>query len=107
MEPDAKKSVRQQTGEMVGDIAGEVKHEAYNIRYVKEPVDPTHTDVVVRRHVTGISISFFILIAIFLLAVIAGVAIYERGHHAGPPRMIGTLTCLTTAPFSAEFHRAA
>src|ERR1700735_4048629 len=91
MEPDANKSVRQQAGEMVGDIAGEVKHEAHNIRYVKEPVDPTQSDKVVQRHVTGISISFFILIAIFLLAVIAGVAIYEHGHSAGPPRMIGTL----------------
>ena len=28
---------------MVGDIAGEVKHEAHNIRYVKEPVDPTQS----------------------------------------------------------------
>ena len=90
MEPEANKSVRQQTGEMVGEIAGEVKHEVHNIRYVKEPVDPTQSDVVVRRHVTGISISFFILIAIFLLAVIAGVAIYEHGHHAGPPRVVGT-----------------
>jgi hypothetical protein len=101
MEPDAKKSVRQQAGEMVGDIAGEVKHEAHNIRYVKEPVDPTHSDVVVRRHVTGISISFFILIAIFLLAVIAGVAIYEHGHRAGPPRMIGTLAGSASGMHSA------
>jgi hypothetical protein len=97
MEPDANKSVRQQAGEMAGDIAGEMKHEAHNIRYVKEPVDSTHSDVVVRRHVTGISISFFILIAIFLLAVIAGVAIYEHGHRAGRPRMIGALACLTEA----------
>ena len=97
MEPDANKSVRQKAGEMAGDIAGEVKHEAHNIRYVKEPVDSTQSDVVVRRHVTGISISFFVLIAIFLLAVIAGVAIYEHGHSAGRPRMIGALACLTEA----------
>jgi hypothetical protein len=79
---DTSKNIKQQTGSMVDDIASEVKHEVHNIRYVKEPVDPTQSDQVVRRHVTGISISFFILIAIFLVAVIAGVAIYEHSHRA-------------------------
>jgi hypothetical protein len=74
------KNVKQQTGDMVSDITDEVKHEVHNIRYVKEPVDPTHSDKLVRRHVTGLSISFFVLIALFLVAVIAGIAIYEHAH---------------------------
>ena len=66
---------------MVHDIAGEVQHEVHNIRYVKEPVDPTQSDHVVRRHVNGLSISFFVFIALFLVAVIAGIALYQRAHQ--------------------------
>jgi len=78
------KAIKEETGSMVSDVAGEVKHEVHNIRYVKEPVDPTHTDTVVRRHVTGLSISFFVGIVLFLIAVIIGVALYQHGHRAGP-----------------------
>jgi len=81
---DTGRAIKQETGSMVNDIADEVQHEVHNIRYVKEPVDPTHTDQVVRRHVNGLVITFFVAIALFLAAAIAGIAIYQHGHRAAP-----------------------
>jgi hypothetical protein len=68
-----------QAKEMVKDIHSEVKHEVSRIHDAKEPVDASQSDHVVRRHVTGLSITFFVLIGLFLVAVIAGIAIF--GHH--------------------------
>ena len=76
------RNIKQPTGSMVDDISSEVKHEVHNIHYAKEPVDPTHSDRVVRRHVAGISISFFVAILVFLVAVIAGIFFYQRSHNA-------------------------
>src|ERR1700744_5063902 len=76
------RTLKQPNGSMVEDLKQEVKHEVHNMHYVKEPVDPTHSDRVVRRHVAGISISFFVAILVFLVAVIAGVAIYQHSHNA-------------------------
>ena len=74
-------SVKAQASDMVKDIKGEVKHEISDIHAEKEPVDPSHSDHVVRRHVAGLSISFFVMIVLFLIVVIAGIAIYTNGHH--------------------------
>jgi hypothetical protein len=73
--------VKNQASSMVQDIKGEVVHEAKHISATKAPVDPTQSDHVVRRHVAGLSISFFVLIALFLVAVIASIAIYTQTHH--------------------------
>lgn len=78
---DPNPSIKKRTSGMVQDIKGEVVHEAKHIGTNKEPVDPTQSDHVVRRHVAGLSISFFVLIALFLVAVIAGIAIYTQTHH--------------------------
>jgi hypothetical protein len=72
-------SIADQASNMVDDISSEVKHEASRIHAVKEPVDSSQSDHVVRRHVTGLSITFFALIGLFLIAVIAGIALF--GHH--------------------------
>jgi hypothetical protein len=82
---DSNKSVTKQAGEMVDDIASEIKHEVHSIRSAKKPVDPTQSDVVVRKHVTGISISFFLLIALFLLAALVGIALFTHHQKAAPP----------------------
>jgi hypothetical protein len=83
-------SVKTQAGAMVNDIGAEMKYEARHMRNASEPVDPTHTDRVVRRHVAGLSISFFVLIALFLLAAIVGIAIYAH-HEKATPQHIGAL----------------
>lgn len=77
---ETSRAIRHNAGVMLDDIASEVKHEMHNIRYIKEPVDPTQNDHVVRHHVAGLSISFFAMIVFFLTAVIAAVAIYQRAH---------------------------
>jgi len=86
-EPHA--SVANRAKGMVSDISREVRHEVHRIQAVKQPVDPTQSDHVVRRHTAGLSISFFIVIALFLLAVIAGIAIYTRAHHEDAPKPAG------------------
>jgi Fe2+ transport system protein B len=73
--------LRDDANAMVQDVKAEVQHEAKHMYAEKEPVDPTQSDHVVRHHVTGLSITFFIAIALFLLAVIASVAIYTHSHH--------------------------
>ena len=80
-EPNVHPSVKDQATDMVQDIQGEVTHEAKRIYTEKNPVDPSQSDHVVRRHVAGLSITFFIAIALFLLIAIAGIAIYTHGHH--------------------------
>jgi hypothetical protein len=79
-------SVKTKAGAMVDDIGAEMKYEARHMRNTNEPVDPTHTDRVVRRHVAGLSISFFLLIALFLLAAIVGIAIYAHHEKSGIAR---------------------
>jgi hypothetical protein len=80
-EPEAEPhaSVKDQATDMVNDVKSEVKHEVRQIHAAKEPVDPSQSDHVVRRHVTGLSITFFVLIGLFLVAAIAAIAIF--GHH--------------------------
>jgi hypothetical protein len=74
-------SVKNQAAELIDDVKSEVKHEVNRIHTVREPVDSSQSDHVVRRHVAGLSITFFFVIALFLLTVIAGVVIYTHGHH--------------------------
>jgi cytochrome b subunit of formate dehydrogenase len=74
-------SAAAQASAMVRDVKGEVAHEIRHIHQAKEPVDPTQSDHVVRKHVAGLSISFFIAIALFLLIAIAGIVIYTYTHR--------------------------
>ena len=74
-------SVTNKAKNMVQDVKSEVAHEVHRIHMAKEPVDPTQSDHVVRRHVPGLSISFFLGIGLFLLLVIGGIAIYTYTHH--------------------------
>lgn len=74
-------SVADRARGLVDDIKSEVTHEVHRIHAVKKPVDPTQSDHVVRRHVAGLSISFFVVIGLFLVAVIAGIAIYTYLNH--------------------------
>jgi len=78
---DQHASVADKAKSMVRDVKSEVTHEVHRIHAVKEPVDPTQSDHVVRRHAPGLSISFFVAIGLFLLVVIAGIAIYTQAHH--------------------------
>jgi hypothetical protein len=81
--PDAQSptSIRHQANDMLQDVKSEVGHEVRRIHTGKEPVDPSQSDHVVRRHVAGLSITFFIVILLVLLVVIGGIAIYTHANH--------------------------
>ena len=64
--------VRQQVAELFCDVEHEVERE------VAEPHDSSQSDSLIRNHVTGISISLFVLIEIFLAAVIVGITLYSH-----------------------------
>jgi hypothetical protein len=66
-------TVKEQVVDLYTDLAHEIERE------VAEPHDSSQSDLLVQKHVTGVSISLFILISLFLLAVIAGIALYRHG----------------------------
>jgi hypothetical protein len=73
--------VPDRTRDLIQDVTGEVKHEVHRIQTFKEPVDPTQSDHVVRRHAAGLSIWFFVAIALFLAVATAVIMISSHMHH--------------------------
>jgi hypothetical protein len=55
-----------------------MRHELANIEQSKEPVEPGQSDVLVQKHVNGLFIMVLSLVALFLIAAIAGIAIYTH-----------------------------
>lgn len=64
--------------DLVQDVKNEVSHEAGHMRETGAPVNPSHSDQVVRRHVFGLSVSFFVGILVFLALILIGVLIFGR-----------------------------
>ena len=64
--------IREQVAELFHDVEHEVQRE------VAEPHDLSQSDSLIRNHVTGISVSLFALIEIFLAAVIVGITLYSH-----------------------------
>ena len=60
-------------------VKKEVQHEVAHIGNSKEPVDSTQSDVLVQKHFSGLFITLLSLVVLFLIAAIAGIAIYT--HH--------------------------
>jgi hypothetical protein len=60
-------------------VTEEVKHEVHNMEYTNEPVDATHSDVLVQKHFSGLFITVLIFVAVVLLIAIGGIALYT--HH--------------------------
>ena len=65
-------TVKDQVVELYQDLEREVKHEVHN------PLDSSQGDLLVRKHINGLAISFFILIAISVFAAIVGYAMYTH-----------------------------
>ena len=72
-------SVKDRANDLIQDVKGEVQHEVTQIHTTWTPVNPTQSDHVVRRHVFGLSVGFFVAIVAFLVLVIAGFLIF--GQH--------------------------
>jgi hypothetical protein len=69
---DAHATVKNQMVEMYEDFEHEVERE------VRSPHDSSQSDVLVRKHMNGLVITFFILITLALLSAIVGYAIYTH-----------------------------
>ena len=72
--------VTQPSGSLASDFTGEVKQEIEEIKATGDPVNPSQSDVLIQKHVTGLAVSFFVLIGLFLLLVIVGFFLYTRSH---------------------------
>ena len=79
--PHPPESADQVDDSLYGALKDEVKHEIAHMRNSKEPVDPTESDVLVQKHVNGLVIVLFSLVAIILLAALVAIAIYGHSHH--------------------------
>jgi hypothetical protein len=71
-EADSRATVKDQVVELYEDFEHEVERE------VHIPHDSSQSDVLVGKHVNGLVITFFTLIALALLAVIVGYAMYTH-----------------------------
>ena len=69
---DSPLTVKEQVVELYTDLEHEVKNEINN------PLDSSQGDLLVRKHINGLAISFFILIALSIIVVIAGYAMYTH-----------------------------
>ncbi len=65
-------SVKEQVVDLFQDLEHEVERETSPAH------DSSQSDVLVRKHVTGLAVSFFVLIALFLLAAIVAIAMYSH-----------------------------
>ena len=69
---DSHATVKEQVVELCEDFEHEVEREVHS------PHDSSQSDLLVRKHINGLAITFFILIALTVLAVIVGYAMYTR-----------------------------
>jgi hypothetical protein len=69
---DAHSTVKDQVVELYADFEHEVEREIHS------PHDSSRSDLLVRKHINGLAITFFILIALSILAAIAAYAIYTH-----------------------------
>lgn len=68
----AHSTVKDQVVELYEDFEREVERE------VQSPHDSSQSDLLVRKHINGLAITFFILIALSMLAAIVAYAIYTH-----------------------------
>jgi hypothetical protein len=69
--------VIEQTGELIHDLANELKEEIHDLRTGEQPVEP-QADLIVRKHISGLIILLFVLTALILLVGIAVVYLYAN-----------------------------
>jgi hypothetical protein len=65
-------TAKEQIVELYKDLEQEVEREASPAH------DSSQSDLLVKKHVTGLAVSFFVLIAVFLLAAIVAIAMYTH-----------------------------
>jgi hypothetical protein len=71
-EANSHPTVKDQVVELYDDFEHEVERE------VHRPHDSSQSDMLVRKHINGLVIAFFVLISLSLVAAIVGYAIYTH-----------------------------
>jgi RNA 3'-terminal phosphate cyclase len=75
-------TIREQAQHLLDDFSREVKTEIDEIRHGEAPTHGGEADLFVRRHVMGLILIMFGLVALILLVGIAFVAFYgQHGTH--------------------------
>jgi hypothetical protein len=69
---DSHATVKDQVVELYEDFEHEVERE------VRSPHDSSQSDFLVRKHISGLVIFFFVLISLLVLAAILGYAMYTH-----------------------------
>jgi hypothetical protein len=69
---DSHSTVNDQVVELYEDLKHEIEREVHN------PLAPSQGDLVVRKHVNGLTITFFILISLSVLVAIGVYALYTH-----------------------------
>lgn len=77
-EMETHERLKHRASDLIHDVTDEMTYEATQIHATGAPCNPTHSDHVVRRHVFGLSVGFFVAIVAFLVLVIAGFLIFGR-----------------------------
>lgn len=81
MSPHHPETVREKADHLFSDFSNEIKVEIDEIRHGEAPAQDSQADLFVRKHVMGLILILFGLVALILLIGIAFVAFY--GHHGG------------------------
>jgi hypothetical protein len=84
-QPSHRASIPMHAQALFHDLSGEVKQELDEMRHGELPPQPSetqpHADLFVRRHVIGLILILFGLVALILLLGIAAVAVFGTGRH--------------------------
>jgi hypothetical protein len=72
-------SVRELANELFQDLSDELKQEILEIRSGEQPVEP-QADLIVRKHLMGIIVLLFGLVALILLVSIIVIDLYAHAH---------------------------
>jgi hypothetical protein len=69
---DSHSTVKNQVVELYKDVEHEAKREAHT------PLASSEGDLLVRKHINGVAITFFIMTVLLVMAAIVGYAIYTH-----------------------------
>jgi len=78
--PNTDESVPAQAADFYNDVTGEMKQEVQDFRGGGLAIENPNSDLVVRKHVLGLIIFLFALVAVGLLVAIGGIWIFGHGH---------------------------
>jgi hypothetical protein len=77
-------SVKEQAENLFHDLSSELKHEVGHADSAEESLNSPDADLLVRKHVMGLILILFALVAVMLIVGIGGIALFGHGHFLKP-----------------------